>query len=246
MNYKLNATALIGQQSCCNLLLERNKENSWRAFGGTSIFCRHCDQESSDVIWRGRFCFTRDSFRFLRVTRDVQGCRSNSVWRESGYFHNSLFGSAENWSLRQMRWYGPRSTHILTEVKWLGSVSGSFIDSLLFENSLSIAEAFLADDETVDAEVFLNKASSCIQTVTDVALLLRYRATYARVLDANRKFVEAAMRYYDLSNTTYADVSSTCYELLTKYINWMHHRTLTHPSIYTISYSPSRWIKKIC
>ena len=53
----------------------------------------------------------------------------------------------------------------------------------------------------------MNKASSCIQTVTDVALLLRYRATYARVLDANRKFVEAAMRYYDLSNTSFADVS---------------------------------------
>ena len=59
----------------------------------------------------------------------------------------------------------------------------------------------------MDAEVFLNKASSCIQTVTDVGLLLRYRATYARVLDANRKFVDAAMRYYDLSNTTFAEVS---------------------------------------
>lgn len=80
----------------------------------------------------------------------------------------------------------------------------------MFLQCLFLAEAFLADDETVDAEVFLNKASSCIQTVTDVALLLRYRATYARVLDANRKFVEAAMRYYDLSNTTYADVSTDC------------------------------------
>lgn len=72
-------------------------------------------------------------------------------------------------------------------------------------------EAFLQDDETVDAEVFLNKASSCIQTVTDISLLLRYRATSARVLDANRKFVEAAMRYYDLSNTTLADVSICCH-----------------------------------
>ena len=72
--------------------------------------------------------------------------------------------------------------------------------------SHALIEAFLQDDETVDAEVFLNKASSCIQTVTDVGLLLRYRATYARVLDANRKFVEAAMRYYDLSNTTFSEV----------------------------------------
>ena len=96
------------------------------------------------------------------------------------------------------------------------AISGFFVDSLLFECCLFLLEAFLADDETVDAEVFLNKASSCIQTVTDVALLLRYRATYARVLDANRKFVEAAMRYYDLSNTTYADVSSTCSRVIDK------------------------------
>lgn len=31
---------------------------------------------------------------------------------------------------------------------------------------------------------------------------LRFRVTYARVLDANRKFVEAAVRYYGLSTTT--------------------------------------------
>lgn len=64
----------------------------------------------------------------------------------------------------------------------------------------------MEDDETVDAEVFLNKASGTVQTVTDVSLLLRYRVTSARVLDANRKFVEAALRYYDLSNTTATDV----------------------------------------
>ena len=82
----------------------------------------------------------------------------------------------------------------------------NFSDDEKSELYVKCAEAFLEDDETVDAEVFLNKASSSIQTVTDVALLLRYRATYARVLDANRKFVEAAMRYYELSNTTYAEV----------------------------------------
>lgn len=37
------------------------------------------------------------------------------------------------------------------------------------------------------------------QAVTDYWVQLRYRVTYARVLDANRKFLEAAMRYYELS-----------------------------------------------
>mmetsp|Transcript_992 Transcript_992/g.1093 ORF Transcript_992/g.1093 Transcript_992/m.1093 type:complete len:405 (+) Transcript_992:155-1369(+) len=89
----------------------------------------------------------------------------------------------------------------------MDSSTNTISDQNKTEIYVKCAEAFLEDDETVDAEVFLNKASSCIQTVTEVSLLLRYRATYARVLDANRKFVEAAMRYYDLSNTTYADVN---------------------------------------
>ena len=58
----------------------------------------------------------------------------------------------------------------------------------------------------MDAEVFLNKASTSVQGVSDIPLLLRFRVTSARVLDANRKFVEASLRYYDLSNTTAADV----------------------------------------
>ena len=32
-----------------------------------------------------------------------------------------------------------------------------------------------------------------------VTLMLRYKSTYARVLDANRKFLQAAMKYHDLS-----------------------------------------------
>ena len=32
------------------------------------------------------------------------------------------------------------------------------------------------------------------------------QVTYARVLDANRKFIDAAMRYYELSQTQHAEV----------------------------------------
>lgn len=53
----------------------------------------------------------------------------------------------------------------------------------------------------------MNKASAIIGTVTNWALLLRYRVTCARVLDSNRKFVEAAMRYYEVSTVRNAEVS---------------------------------------
>lgn len=68
------------------------------------------------------------------------------------------------------------------------------------------AEAALEDDEAIDAEVYLTKASQVINSVSDLTIVLRYRVTNARVLDANRKFVDAAIRYYELSNTTTANI----------------------------------------
>lgn len=74
---------------------------------------------------------------------------------------------------------------------------------------IKCAEAFLQEDASVDAEVFVNKASPFINAVTDVTILLRYRVTFARVMDSNRKFVEAALRYYELSTTNHPGVSLT-------------------------------------
>ena len=64
---------------------------------------------------------------------------------------------------------------------------------------VKVAETYLAVDEAVDAEVFVNKASALVDGMADRSLQLRYRTTLARVLDSNRKFLEAAMRYYELS-----------------------------------------------
>lgn len=58
----------------------------------------------------------------------------------------------------------------------------------------------------------MNKASPLINLVDDWLLQLRYRLTYARVLDANRKFIDAAIRYYELSmstTTTHSNVRTT-------------------------------------
>jgi COP9 signalosome complex subunit 4 len=77
---------------------------------------------------------------------------------------------------------------------------------------VKIAECFLAEDLIAEADAAVTKAgalmdgsnssSSAFSKKEDhLALLLRYKSTYARVLDANRKFLTAAQRYYELSQS---------------------------------------------
>ncbi|CAM9287792.1 unnamed protein product, partial [Sphacelaria rigidula] len=64
---------------------------------------------------------------------------------------------------------------------------------------VKVAEAYLESDETDAADNFCNKASVAMQEVTDWALQMRYRTTAARILDAHRKFLDASVRFYELS-----------------------------------------------
>lgn len=68
------------------------------------------------------------------------------------------------------------------------------------------AEAYLADDSAIDAEVFVNKARTPMESVSEWTLQLRYKVVLARILDANRKFTEAAKQYYELSTMTHPDL----------------------------------------
>ncbi|KAL7498409.1 hypothetical protein ACHAWT_007346 [Skeletonema menzelii] len=90
---------------------------------------------------------------------------------------------------------------------------------------VKVAECYLEEDLTVEAEGAVTKAGTIIENSgitfvkneendndndgehnkknkTDeqtMTLLLRYKSTYARILDANRKFLQAATKYHDLS-----------------------------------------------
>ncbi len=68
---------------------------------------------------------------------------------------------------------------------------------------VKIAECFLNEEDYVEAETFVTRAGTSVDSIEKpedhVALILRFKSTYARVLDANRKFVQAAGMYYDLS-----------------------------------------------
>lgn len=70
-----------------------------------------------------------------------------------------------------------------------------------------MAECFLAEDEIAESDAAVNKAGVTVEQIpnqeqhTHTALILRYKSTYARVLDSNRKFLSAASRYHDLSQS---------------------------------------------
>lgn len=70
---------------------------------------------------------------------------------------------------------------------------------------VKIAECFLADDEISESDAAVNKAGVTVEQISNkeqhTALILRYKSTYARVLDANRKFLAAASRYHELSQS---------------------------------------------
>ena len=64
----------------------------------------------------------------------------------------------------------------------------------------------MEEDEIVESDSAVTKAGTVVESITDpenhLALILRYKSTYARVLDSNRKFLQAASRYYDLSQSS--------------------------------------------
>jgi len=62
-----------------------------------------------------------------------------------------------------------------------------------------IAQLYLEDEEAVQADVYLNRAAVLIHGCKDPMLQLRYKVCFARILDSKRKFLEAAGRYYELS-----------------------------------------------
>jgi len=64
---------------------------------------------------------------------------------------------------------------------------------------VKIAQLYLEDDESVQAEAYINRASELIHQCKDEVLKLRYKVCFARIMDYKRQFMKAALRYYDLS-----------------------------------------------
>ncbi|XP_049362848.1 COP9 signalosome complex subunit 4 isoform X1 [Solanum verrucosum] len=72
-------------------------------------------------------------------------------------------------------------------------------DTFRISKCVQIARLYLEDDDAVNAEAFINKASFKVNNIKNEVLNLQYKVCYARILDLKRKFLEAALRYYDIS-----------------------------------------------
>eukprot|EP01133_Synstelium_polycarpum_P007700 gene7700-9015_t len=64
---------------------------------------------------------------------------------------------------------------------------------------VKIARLFLEEEESVQAETYINRASDSIHHVKKQKLLLAHKTCFARIMDYKRMFLKAANRYYELS-----------------------------------------------
>eukprot|EP00039_Didymoeca_costata_P031989 m.36534 g.36534 ORF g.36534 m.36534 type:complete len:406 (+) comp9139_c0_seq2:222-1439(+) len=64
---------------------------------------------------------------------------------------------------------------------------------------LRIAQLFLEDDDAVQAEAYVSRASLLTHELRDTDLKLNFKAQHTKIQDAKRKFVEAAAGYVQLS-----------------------------------------------
>ncbi|KAL5217575.1 hypothetical protein ABZP36_018259 [Zizania latifolia] len=72
-------------------------------------------------------------------------------------------------------------------------------DTNKLSKCVQIARLYLEDDDSINAEAFINKASFLVTNSHQELLNLQYKVCYARILDLKRRFLEAALRYYDIS-----------------------------------------------
>uniref|UniRef100_A0A1B0BYW8 COP9 signalosome complex subunit 4 n=1 Tax=Glossina palpalis gambiensis TaxID=67801 RepID=A0A1B0BYW8_9MUSC len=77
--------------------------------------------------------------------------------------------------------------------------------SYKLETYLKIARLYLEDNDPVQAEFFINRASLLQAETNSEELQILFKVCYARVLDYRRKFIEAAQRYNELSYRSIVD-----------------------------------------
>ncbi|KAI9651928.1 MAG: hypothetical protein M1829_002105 [Trizodia sp. TS-e1964] len=78
----------------------------------------------------------------------------------------------------------------------------SISDDIRVQLWIRITRNLLEVDNTVDAEVYLNKAKSLLYKCEDPELKIHFQLSQARILDARRKFLDASSGYHSLSFST--------------------------------------------
>ena len=71
----------------------------------------------------------------------------------------------------------------------------------------------LEEEDSVQAETYYNRAASLSHATQDKELLLTYKLCQARIHDYSRRFLEAALRYHELSYAPEIDEDERKYML---------------------------------
>jgi COP9 signalosome complex subunit 4 len=79
------------------------------------------------------------------------------------------------------------------------SMSSQFTPAQKVNVYINCAEHWFEEEDSVNAETFINKAAHLIHLVDAQELVIRYKVCHSRVLDSKRKFELAANAYYSLS-----------------------------------------------
>lgn len=64
---------------------------------------------------------------------------------------------------------------------------------------IRVGQLYLEEEDSVNAEAYINRASQLVHTTKDRILQIKYKACYGRILDFKRKFLEASPKYLELS-----------------------------------------------
>lgn len=94
-----------------------------------------------------------------------------------------------------------RAAETLTGINLDSHGNVAFDDKYKLQKCLKIATLFLRAGQPARAETFVNRAAFLlISCPDDLDLQLQYKSCYAKILDSKCKFLEAALRYYEISN----------------------------------------------
>lgn len=93
----------------------------------------------------------------------------------------------------------------MLNINYLYSAHRQYTVDYKLETYLKIARLFLEEDDPIQAEAYINRASLLQADTKFEKLSILYKVCYARVLDYRRKFIEAAQRYNELSYRTIVD-----------------------------------------
>eukprot|EP01006_Ploeotia_vitrea_P059926 TRINITY_DN75016_c0_g1_i1.p1 TRINITY_DN75016_c0_g1~~TRINITY_DN75016_c0_g1_i1.p1 ORF type:complete len:384 (-),score=48.24 TRINITY_DN75016_c0_g1_i1:102-1217(-) len=72
-------------------------------------------------------------------------------------------------------------------------------DNYKLSHYIRIAQLYLEEDDHVNAQSYINRASQLLQNETELVLQQKYKACFAKIQDCKRNFFQAGSRYYELS-----------------------------------------------